>query len=70
MVVFYRNVAFYNRTNIFKANLEDGVLDVLAMETMSALPIEDKVAMALVVVPRAGVKFIQAGTTRIPVTAE
>ena len=70
MVVFYRNVTFYNRTNIFKANLEDGVLDVLAMETMSALPIEDKVAMALVVVPRAGVKFIQAGTTRIPVTAE
>lgn len=67
MVVFVRNVDFYNRTNIFKATLKDGVLDVLAMETMSAIPIEDKAAMAMAVVPRQGVKFIQSGRTRIPV---
>ena len=70
IVVFHRNVDFYNQTRIFKVSLEDGVLEVLAMETMSALPIEDKVSMALAVVPREGVKFIQAGPTRIPVLAE
>jgi hypothetical protein len=30
-------------------------------------PIQDKVAMALAVVPRAGVKFIRAGDQQIPV---
>jgi hypothetical protein len=68
LVVFVRNVDFYNRTNIFKTELKDGVLEVLAMETMSAIPIDDKVAMAMAVVPRQGVKFIQAGPTRIPVS--
>lgn len=70
IVVFHRNVEFYNQIRFFKASLEDGVLEVLAMETMSALPIEDKVAMALAIVPRQGVQFIQSGTTRIPVPAE
>jgi len=70
LVVFSRNLDFYNRTSIFKVILKDGVLEVMAMETRSALPIEDKVAMALAVVPRAGVKFIQAGADRIPVADE
>jgi hypothetical protein len=70
VVVFHRNVAFYNRTRIFKVTLKDGVADVLAAETMSAIPITDKVAMALAVIPRAGVKAIQDGTVRIPVRTE
>jgi len=70
LVVFSRNVDFYNRTSIFKITLKGGVIEVLAMETRSALPIEDKVAMALAVIPRAGVKFIQAGHERIPVPAD
>jgi len=69
MVVFYRNTAFYNRTNIVKVTLRDGNAEIIAIETRSALPIEDKVAMAMVVIPRAGVKFIQAGSERVPVTA-
>jgi hypothetical protein len=68
IVVFYRNVTFYNRTNIVKVTLKDGIAEIIAIETRSALPIEDKVAMAMVVIPRAGVKFIQAGNERIPVT--
>ncbi len=40
---------------------------MLAMETMSAMPIEDKVAMALAVIPRAGVRFIASGNERIGV---
>ena len=67
LVVFTRNVDFYNRTYIGMVKLADGVLEIVAMETMSALPIEDKAAMAMAVIPRAGVKFIQAGTSRIPV---
>jgi hypothetical protein len=67
LVVFSRNVDFYNRTQIMKVVLDDGGLEILAMETMSAMLIEDKVAMALAVVPRAGIKFIRAGDTQIPV---
>jgi hypothetical protein len=68
IVVFYRNVTFYNRTNIVKITLRDGIAEIIAIETRSALPIEDKVAMAIVVIPRTGVKFIQAGSERIPVS--
>jgi len=67
LVVFSRNVAFYNRTSIFKVTLNNGVAEILAMETMSARPIEDKVALALAVVPRSGVRFLKAGETRIAV---
>lgn len=70
LVVFSRNVDFYNRTQIFKVTLSDGAAVILAMETMSALPIEDKVAMALAVVPRTGVKFIRSGEQQIPVAGK
>jgi len=70
VVVFHRNVDFYNRTRIFKVTLRDGVAEVLPMETLSALPIEDKVAMAMAVIPRADVKYLQAGPARIPVSTE
>ena len=68
LVIFSRNVDFYNRTRIMKAVLAGGDLEILAMETMSALPIEDKAAMAMAVIPRAGIKFIRTGDGRIPVT--
>lgn len=65
VVVFSRNVDFYNQTSIVKVSLEDGVIEILAMETMSAMPVEDKVAMAMAVIPREGVKFLKAGSQRI-----
>lgn len=68
LVIFARNTQFYNRIAIGKVNVKDGVADVLAMETRSALPIEDKVAMALVVIPREGVTGIQSDDKIIPVT--
>jgi hypothetical protein len=70
LVLFCRNVEFYNRTSIAKVTLVEGVAEVIAIETLSAIPIEDKVAMALAVIPREGVKFIQAGEERVPVTAK
>ena len=59
LVVFSRNLVYYNRTNIFKVTLTAGVAEILAMETMSAMPVEDRVAMAMAVIPRAGVKAIR-----------
>jgi len=61
LVVFSRNIRFYNRTRISKVHLKDDVLEVLAAETMSALPIEEKVAMSVAIVRREGIKAIQTG---------
>ncbi|MBW2452330.1 MAG: hypothetical protein JRF07_08260, partial [Deltaproteobacteria bacterium] len=60
-----RNVEFFNRTNIFRVTLADGTLEVLAMETMSAIPVEDTVALALAVVPRAGIETLKIGPDQI-----
>jgi hypothetical protein len=70
IVVFCRNTVFYNRTSIARVVLTDGIVEVIAMETMSALPIENKVAMALAVIPLSGVKFVQTGSGLIPVMKE
>lgn len=67
IAVFSRNVQFYNRTSIFKVTLQGGTAEIMAMETMSAMPIEEKVAMAIAVIPREGITSIQAGTEKIQV---
>jgi hypothetical protein len=60
LVVFARNVNFYNRTKIAQVQVRN-VIEVLAMQTMSAAPIEDKVAMSLAVIPCEGVEAIRVG---------
>ena len=67
LVVFSRNVRFFNRTSIAKVRLRDGVAEILAIETLSAIPIGDNVAMALAEVPRAGIRFLAAAPEPIPV---
>ena len=67
MVLFARNTQFYNNIRLGKVNVTSGVAEVIAMETMSAQPIEDRVAMSLVVVPRRGISGIQAGDGVIPI---
>lgn len=66
LVFFARNTQFFNRISIGKVNVTNGVAEVLAMETMSAMPIEDKVAMSLFVVVRKGITAIQSGDEIIP----
>jgi len=68
LVLFARNTHFYNRIRIGKVNVTNGVAEVLAMETMSAMPIQDKVVMSLAVVPRQGIKSIRTadGLVMIP----
>lgn len=61
LVLFVRNTQFYNRISIGKLTVENGVAEILSMETLSALPIEDKVAMSMVMVPRKGITGLKAG---------
>ncbi len=61
LVLFARNTQFYNRISISKVNVTNGLAEVLSMETMSSMPIEDKVAMSLVVVSREGIKGLKTG---------
>jgi len=65
LVLFARNTQFFNRISIGKVNVTNGVAEVLAMETRSAMPIQDKVAMSLVVVAREGIQAIQAGDKNV-----
>ena len=58
LVLFARNTHFYNSIRIGKVNVKNGVAEVLAMETMSATPIEDKVGMSMVVVSRKGIESV------------
>ena len=67
LVVFARNVVFYNRLSIFKVTLRGDTIDVMSMETRSARPIEDNAAMSMASIPREGIKNIQVGNKNIPV---
>ena len=67
LVLFSRNTQFFNRNSIMKVNVTNGVVEVLAMETRSAMPIQDKVAMSLAVVARQGITAIHAGDKIIPI---
>ncbi len=67
MVVFTRNVKFYNRKAITKVTLLDGVMEVQGIETMTSVPVTDKVAMAMAEVPRQGAKTLRAGDKFITV---
>lgn len=67
LVVYVRNTQFYNILNIGKVTVEKGVAEVLAMETLSAMPIEDKVAMSLAEIPRKGITGLKSRDQVIPI---
>ena len=67
LVLFARNVVFFNRVGMAQVLLKNTTAEVLVMESMSALPIEDKVGMALAVISGTGVNYISAGNALIPV---
>jgi hypothetical protein len=68
LVLFTRNVTFYNRLSIFKITRKGDTIDIMAMETRSALPLEDHAAMAMAAILRDGIKYIQAGNESIPIS--
>jgi hypothetical protein len=67
LLLFTRNTQFFNRIRIGKVKVTNGVAEVLAMETMSAMPIEEKVGMSFVVVPRKGIESIQRSDGLLPI---
>ena len=67
LVLFVHNTQYFNRIFIGKVMAKEGVVEVLAMETMSALPIEDKVAMSLVVIARDGITGLRTGAAVVPI---
>jgi len=60
LIIFVHNIQYYNHISIGKMILNNGVVEVIAMETLSARPIEDVVAMSMAVVSRAGVAGIKS----------
>jgi len=62
LVFFARNTQFYNRIRIGQVIVKKSVAELIAMETMSALPIEEKVAMSIVVVNRKGITGLKVGS--------
>jgi len=68
LIVFIRDTKFYNQKSILTVINEDTTAEILAMETMSTIPFEDKVAMAMAVIPRSGITNIKYGTEVIKVT--
>jgi hypothetical protein len=70
LVLFVRNTQFYNRVSIGRVNVSNGLAEVLAMETMSAMPIENKVAMSLAVVPCKGISAVRSEERIIPIQAD
>lgn len=65
IVLFTKNTVFYNRLSIAQVLRKGDALTILAMETMSAMPITDKVAISLAVIKRDDVQFIEAGGQRL-----
>jgi hypothetical protein len=63
LIIYVRNTRFYNRLAISKIIVKDGLAEVLAMETRSALPIDTKVAMSMAVVARQGMTGLLCGDT-------
>ena len=68
LVFFARNIQFYNRISIGKIKVRDGKVELIAMETLSARPIEDKVAMSMVLVERGNMKVLVIGEETLPIT--
>jgi hypothetical protein len=68
LVVFVRNLKFYYHTLVEKVTLKDGVAEIVAAEPLTPVqPVEDRVAMGMAVISRAGIKFIHADNEPIPV---
>lgn len=60
LVIFVHNIQYYNHISIGKMVLKDGVVEAIAMETLSARPIEDVVAMSMAVISHDGVTGIMS----------
>lgn len=65
IVLFSKNTVFYNRLSIGQVLRKGDTLTILVMETRSAMPITDKVAISLAVIERDGAQFIDASGQKV-----
>jgi hypothetical protein len=50
LALFFRNTQYYNPISIKKVKVKDGVAEVLAMETMPAMPIEILLGINIIII--------------------
>jgi len=67
LVVFVKGDGSYKQMFITKVTLKDSVAEVVAAGNTSGSSREGSLAMALAVIPRAGVKFVRVGKDQIAV---
>lgn len=67
LVVFVRGDASYSQMLIVKVTLKQNIAEIVAAGNRSRSTPEDSIAMALAVIPRAGVKFVRVGNEQIAV---
>ncbi len=67
LVVFVRGDESYRQMFIAKVALKQNIAEVVAAGNRSGPAPEDSFAMALAVIPRAGVKFVRVGNEQITV---
>lgn len=68
-VVFQRNVRHYGHTAISRVLMQNGVVEIVAPPEATSIPVVDKVAMFLAVIPRDGVTAVQVDASAMPVGA-
>lgn len=66
IVLFVRNTEFYNRINVVKVELKNSMAEIIAAETLSAHPIEERVAMVLLTVDRKNINGVKSGDNVVP----
>ncbi|MBE0502237.1 MAG: hypothetical protein IBX47_12440 [Desulfuromonadales bacterium] len=65
LVLFTRNTVYYNRLSIVSVDLVGETLKVVSVSTLSAMPIQKRIAMSLVVIPRQGAKYLDVAGEKI-----
>jgi hypothetical protein len=66
LILFARNVDFYNSLSIVQVGVNEGVAEPVVRETRSTTPVTDLVAMSMVLVVRSGIIAVKANGEVVP----
>lgn len=67
IVVFTRNVQFYNNLSILTVTLTENTAEIGVLKTMSTRMIEDRAVLAMAVIPRGNITTIKLGDSTVAV---
>jgi hypothetical protein len=65
VIVFARNVKYVNKLQINMVLNKDGVVTLLAKETLTATPVESKIYISFALIPRAGLRALRHGDVNL-----